>query len=125
MDEIEKLKRAKELHAEAWKDSKNMKRLSFEVAAILEDVLEQNPNNMVALTNLGAIYSDFARYKEALALLKEAKKLNFRDYNLYHNLGVVSVNLQRDREAKKYFEIARTMKENELTFEAYIDFHAL
>ena len=125
MNELEKLKKANELHDAAWKDSKNMERLTLESAAILEDVLEQNPNNAVALTNLGAIYADLARYKEAFDLLKKAKKLNFYDQNLYRNLGIVSVALERDREAKKYFEIASTMEANKLTFEAYIDFHAL
>ena len=51
--------------------------------------------------------------------------MNFYNQNLYRKLGVVSVGLKRDREAKKYFKIASTMEENELTFEAYIDFHAL
>ena len=125
MNELEKLKKANELHDAAWKDSKNMERLMLEAAAILEDVLEQNPNNVVALTNLGAIYSNRARYKEAFDLLKKAKKLNFSDQNLYRNLGIVSIGLQRDREAKKHFEIASTMEEHELTFEAYIDFHGL
>ena len=125
MNELEKLKKANELHDESWKDSKNMERLTFEAAAMLEDVLKINPNNVVALTNLGAIYADLTRYKEALDLLNKAKKLNFCDQNLYRNLGIVSIGLKRDREAKKYFEIASTMEEHELTFEAYIDFHAL
>ena len=125
MNELEKLKKANELHDAAWKDSKNMERLTLEAAAILESMLEQNPNNAIALTNLGAIYSNCAQYKEAFDLLKKAEKLNFSDQNLYRNLGIVSIGLKREREAKKYFEIAPTMEEHELTFEAYIDFHAL
>jgi tetratricopeptide (TPR) repeat protein len=102
-----------------------MKRLWLKTAAILEDVIKQNPNNAVALTNLGAIYSNLARYKEALDLLKKARKLNFSDRNLYYNMGIVSVNLMQNREAKKYFTISSTLEANEWTFTAYIDFQAL
>ncbi|MDR2861165.1 MAG: tetratricopeptide repeat protein [Syntrophobacterales bacterium] len=125
MDEIEKLKKARDLETESWKDSKNMERIGHEIIAILKDVLKQNPENVIALTNLGAMYSNFAKYDEAFDFLKQAKNLNFIDYNLYHNLGVVSIGLKREREAKKYFKASSTMETNELTFSAYIDFHAL
>jgi len=125
MNETKKLKRVKALEAESWKSCENMERLSLEIIAILEDVLKHNPENVIALTNLGAMYSNFAKYKEALELLKKAKNLNFIDYNLYHNLGVVSVGLKREKTARKYFKASSTMESNELTFPAYIDFHAL
>ena len=49
MDEIEKLKRVKELEAESWKDSESMERIGLEIIAILEDILKQNPQNAVAI----------------------------------------------------------------------------
>ena len=125
MDEIEKLKTAKALEAESWQDSKNMSRLWIEVITILEDVLKHNPENVVALTNLGAMYSNFAKYNDALNLLKKAVALNFEDKNLYFNLGVVSIGLKREKEASDYFIASSKMESNELTFSAYIDFHAL
>jgi tetratricopeptide (TPR) repeat protein len=124
-NESEKLKRVKYLEAELWKDSENMERRGLEIIEILEDVLKQNPLHPVALTNLGAMYSNFARYDESLELLHKAKQLHFKDRNLYYNLGVVSIGLKREREAKKYFKTSAKMESNALTFEAYIDFHAL
>ena len=125
MYEIEKLKTAQALEAESWKDSKNMSRLWIEVIAILEDVLKHNPENVITLTNLGAIYSNFAKYNDALELLKKAAALNFEDKNLYFNLGVVLIGLKLEKEASEYFIASSKMESNELTFSAYIDFHAL
>jgi len=125
MDEIEKLKTAKALEAESWQDSKNMSRLWIEVITILEDVLKHNPENVIALTNLGAIYSNFSKYNDALELLKKAVALNFEDKNLYFNLGVVSIGLMREKEASEYFIASSKMESHELTFSAYIDFQAI
>ena len=124
-EELTKLKKVKALETESWKDCAAMERLSHEIVAILEDVLKQNPHNPIALTNLGAMYSNFGRYKEALSLLKKARKLKFEDHNLYFNFGVVYVGLKRDEEARKYFKLSSTVEANDLTFKAYIDFHAL
>ena len=125
MDETAKLKKVKKLEAQSWKDSKTMESLQREIVDILEKVLEQNPKNAVALTNLGAMYSNSARYEEALVLLENAQKLGFEDQNLYFNIGVVYVGLEQDRKAIKYFKMSQSLKPNKLTFKAYIDFHAL
>ena len=132
MNEIEKLKRVKELEVESWKDSKSMERKWLEIVAILEDVLKQNPQNVISLTNLGAIFSNLGRYEESLELLKKAEQLNFKDKNLYYNLAVVSIlvdftapSLERERKINQYFETSKTMESNDLTFEAYIDYQAM
>ena len=125
MDETDKLKKVKKLEAQSWKDSKIMESRHKEIVDILEEVLEQNPKNAVALTNLGAMYSNSARYEEALGLLEKAKKLGFEDENWCFNMGVVFVGLEQDRKAIKYFKMSQTMAPNKLTFKAYIDFHAL
>jgi len=119
------LRKAKALETESWKDSESMDRLWPEVVAVLEDVLEQDPQNVIALTNLGAMYSNLGRYEEALGLLDKAEGMNFKDRNLFNNKGIVFVNLKREDEARKYFKTASKMEPHELTFEAYIDFHAL
>ena len=125
MDELAILEKVKALEAESWKDCESMERLSPEIVSILEELLERDPQNAVALTNLGAMYSNYARYEEALALLKKAEQLEFADHNLFFNIGVVYICLKQEEEAKKYFKLSSTAATNDLTFEAYIDFHAL
>ena len=124
MEEIEKLRRVKESEAEIWKNSENMEYRSLEIVDLLKGILSENPENMVALTNLGAMYSNMGKYKEALDILKRVEVMNFDDRNLYYNIGVVLANLSQEKEARKYFEVSTTKEPDELTFEAYFDFHA-
>ena len=125
MEEIEKLQNIKRLEIETWKNSKKSEAIWLEIIDTLENIVKDNSTNIIALTNLGAAYSNFGKYNAALKLLESARDLDFEDKNLYFNIGVVLVNLQRFDEAKNYFKLSKTKKVNELTFEAYIDFQAL
>ena len=50
------------------------------------------------------------------------KAIAIKDKNTYFNLGVALINSETQEEHKVYFEKAYKLKENELTYEAYIDF---
>lgn len=116
------LKIVVELYKEIWTDSKKWKQNHQKIEQYLTELLTLNPNNTKALTNLGAILSDNGKHKNALTELKKAEKLNSKDANLYRNIGIVKMNIESERKnAKQYFEIAKTMVSDELTIEAYFD----
>jgi len=123
MTETAKLQKVKSLESELWKDSKNIDNISLEIVNILEGLVVDKFQNPVTLINLGAMYSNLGRHREALKVLREAEDMKVEDSNLFFNLGVVLINLQEADTAKIYFEKSRLLKPGELTFQAYIDFH--
>ena len=117
MDELDLLRKAKELETRRWTAKETIEPLTIEMAAILREVLSQNSANPCALTSLGALYADMGQYKEALELLQKAESMGFKDYNLYYNIAVALVNIRQEAAAKSYFSKAKTAEENELQLE--------
>jgi len=124
MDETSKFTEVKSLEAKRWRNPDDIDSLNNKIISILSNILLENPQNAIALINLGAIYSDLGRYKEALEKLKVAEKLNFEDHNLYRNIAIVFVYLREEDKAKKYFALSSRFIPNKYTFEAYFDPHA-
>ncbi len=119
------LKIVMELYNEIWTDSKKWNTNLQKIERYLIEILALNPNETRALTNLGVILSNNGKYQNALSKLKQAERLNSKDANLYKNIGIVKLNIEPERQnAKEYFDIAKTMKADKLTIEAYFDPHA-
>jgi len=118
------LKTVVELYNETWTDSKKGEVNHQKIEQYLTELLNVNPDNVRALINLGAILSEKGKHQIALTELKKAEKLNSKDANLYRNIGIVKMNIESERKnAEEYFEIAKTMKSDKLTIEAYFDPH--
>ena len=110
---------------EVWKDSsKYDENYDFITSSLLNE-LNNNPDDIVSLTNLGAAYCDTGKYKQAEEQLRKAIVLGSNDRNTYFNLGVAIINSASQEEAKHYFKESNKLSENELTYNAYIDFQAL
>jgi len=107
---------------EIWKDDSKHDVYYKKIVSLLKRELAKNPKDIIALTNLGGAYCDTGRHKEAKVLLKKAIELGSKDKNTFFNLGVALMNTQAQKEAKKYFAKSAKLTENELTYEAYIDF---
>lgn len=113
-----------DLYQEIWNDSTKWKENVVKIEKYLNGVLAVNPNDTRVLTNLGAIYSLKREHKRALKVLLKAEKLNAADANLYNNIAIAKINVGTEmKDAKKYFEMAKKLKPNELTIESYFDPH--
>ena len=110
----------KHLEGSSWKDFAKKDAMWQGLVADLERILAHDPENVLALTNLGALYSNLMQYEAALQVLLKAVQLNCKDSNLYFTLGVVSIGLEQEKEAKKYFKKALSLEPNPFTLEAYI-----
>ena len=119
---VEKYASLKILEKRRWNDSKNMESIEIEMMSILDNLLGENPDDVISLTNLGALQSDMGNHDKALKTLRLSERLNFNDSNLYKNIGIVMINLADYRHlAKSYFEKSRELPKNEFTFVAYFD----
>jgi predicted Zn-dependent protease len=99
-------------------------RWSSNVAAaesLLWTVLEASPEDMTALTSMGAVLCDQAKYSEAVELLKRAVQLGSTDRNTHYNLGVALVGCATPKEAMAAFERARSFNASPETWAAYFD----
>ena len=112
----------KKLVEEVWQDDKKYDGNYKKIIKLLNKELKNNPDDITTLTNLGGAYCDTGKYKEAQRLLRKAIELGSKDKNTYFNLGVALINSETQEEHKVYFEKVYKLKENELTYEAYIDF---
>ncbi len=113
-----------DLYKEIWADSGKWEENLSKMERLLIELLAVYPNDTRALTNLGAVLSDNGKHKEALSELLKSEKLNAKDANLYSNIAIAKMNIGLERKsAKEYFEMAKTLKKDQLTIEAYFDLH--
>lgn len=125
MDINLRLKNIKELQAKRWDHEDQWDELNENLIQDLHDILRIDPLNTSTLVSMGAIYSDMGENEKALYCLKAALKLGSEDKNLFVNLGIVLIYMQRpEYEYLEYIELSEDKTENPLTFKAYFDPHA-
>ena len=115
----EKFEKIKILENRRWNEIPAEK----EIQLILNEILEMDPNNPIALNNLGAITSDQGKFEKALEILKRAENSGFKDRNLFENIGIAMMNISEitRRNAKYYFDKSQEFEENKWTILAYFD----
>lgn len=125
MDINLRLKNIKELQAKRWDNEDQWDELNEDLIQDLHEILREEPLNTSTLINMGAIYSDMGENEKALYCLKAALKLGSEDKNLFVNLGIVLIYMQKpEYEYLEYIELSEDKTENPLTFKAYFDPHA-
>lgn len=113
---------AKALMDAVWysKDEGVWKTNYSEAKSILESVLSEDPDNAIALVNLGVVHSDQGSHKRALEYYRRAEALDWTDGNLLHNIGVALVNLG-DVDGRGYLSESAKLREHPDTITAYFD----
>jgi tetratricopeptide (TPR) repeat protein len=118
-----RLENIKKLQAKRWdNEEEHWDEINELLINELEEILRIEPENTVALIDLGTIYSDLGENEKAIYHLKQALNLGSEDKNLYINLAIVMVDMgMHAEEYHEYLEIAEDKEENPLTFKAYFD----
>ncbi|MBE4947574.1 tetratricopeptide repeat protein [Chryseobacterium culicis] len=118
----QRLENVKKLQAKRWENEDHWDTLNDLLVKELEEILLIEPENTSALTNIGAVYSDMGENEMALDYLKKALHLGSKDKNLFVNLSIVLVYMQKHQEEYlEYLEEAEASTEDSLTFKAYFD----
>ena len=73
---------------------------------LLEFLLQQNPDNVTILYNLGMAYSDRGQLPRAVTLLSRASQIDSKNVNVCVALGVALLRQERTEEAVPVFERA-------------------
>jgi len=121
-DIITRLKNVKKLQARRWENEDHWDDINDLLIRELDDILSAEPENIAALINIGAVYSDMGENEKALEYLQTALELDPTDKNLYINLAIVMVYMgKHPEEYHEYLEEAEDKTENPLTFKAYFD----
>jgi predicted Zn-dependent protease len=89
--------------------------------ALLAEALKKAPENVSALTCMGAVLCDQARYREAVDVLQRAVQLGSIDRNTHFNLGVALMACGTRDKALAAFERAQRFSASNETWEAYFD----
>ncbi|UKE74224.1 tetratricopeptide repeat protein [Xanthomonas graminis] len=89
--------------------------------ALLMAVAASAPDDTAALTCLGGVLCDLAKYGEAAEVLQRAVRLRSDDRNTYFNLGVALLNSGKRRQAMQRFRQAASRRASAATWEAYFD----
>lgn len=92
-----------------------------EAKSILESVLSEEPDNAIALVNLGVVYSDQGSHKQALEHYRRVEQLDWTDGNLLYNIGVAMVNLGDEENGRRYLQASAKLDEHPDTVMAYFD----
>ncbi|MFS4471014.1 tetratricopeptide repeat protein [Chryseobacterium sp. T20] len=117
-----RLENVKKLQAKRWENEDHWDTLNDLLVKELDEVLLIEPENTSALINIGAIYSDMGENEKALEYLKTALNLGSKDKNLFVNLAIVLVYMEKHQEEYlEYLEEAEDKMEDPLTFKAYFD----
>lgn len=117
-----RLENVKKLQAKRWENEDHWDTLNDLLVKELEEILLIEPENTLALINIGAIYSDMGENEMALEYLKKALNLDSKDKNLFVNLAIVLVYMEKHQEEYlEYLEEAEDKTEDPLTFKAYFD----
>jgi len=77
-----------------------------------ERTLSYSPNSIVCLVNLGNIYSETGKEKEAITLFKRAFSLGFHGRRVYNGLGVAYDKLGNHPQAAAYYRKAIELDPN-------------
>jgi predicted TPR repeat methyltransferase len=86
-------------------DAPSMDTVTREIAA-LKEMLEQEPDNFVALTRLGNLFFDAGMFDGAVGYYERALQVTPDDINVRTDLGTSLRRLGRPQEAMKHFEEA-------------------
>ena len=117
-----RLENVKKLQAKRWENEDHWDTLNDLLVKELDEILLIEPENTSALVNMGAVYSDMGENEKALEYLKMALNLGSEDKNLFVNLAIVMVYMEKHQsEYLEYLEDAEGKIENPLTFKAYFD----
>ncbi|MDR6369311.1 tetratricopeptide (TPR) repeat protein [Chryseobacterium bernardetii] len=117
-----RLENVKKLQAKRWENEDHWDALNDLLVKELDEILLIEPENTSALINIGAIYSDMGENEKALEYLKTALHLGSKDKNLFVNLAIVLVYMEKHQEEYlEYLEEAEDKTEDPLTFKAYFD----
>ncbi|KMQ67853.1 hypothetical protein ACM39_10955 [Chryseobacterium sp. FH2] len=118
----QRLENVKKLQAKRWENEDHWDTLNDLLIKELDEILLIEPENTSALINIGAIYSDMGENETALRYLKTALSLGSDDKNLFINLAIVMIYMEKHQEEYlEYLEEAEDKTENSLTFKAYFD----
>jgi len=119
---IQRLENVKKLQAKRWDNEDHWDEINDLLIKELDEILLIEPQNTSALINIGAIYSDMGENETALEYLEKALNLGSEDKNLFINLSIVMVYMERHpEEYHEYLETAEDKTEDPLTFKAYFD----
>ncbi len=119
---IQRLENVKKLQAKRWDNEDHWDEINDLLIKELDEILLIEPQNTSALINIGAIYSDMGENETALEYLEKALSLGSEDKNLFINLSIVMVYMERHpEEYHEYLETAEDKTEDPLTFKAYFD----
>jgi len=117
-----RLENVKKLQAKRWENEDHWDTLNDLLVKELDEILLIEPENTSALVNMGAVYSDMGENETALEYLKKALNLGSKDKNLFVNLAIVLVYMEKHQEEYlEYLEEAENTIEDPLTFKAYFD----
>lgn len=117
-----RLENVKKLQAKRWENEDHWDTLNDLLIKELDEILLIEPENTPALINIGAVYSDMGENEKALEYLKTALELGSKDKNLFVNLAIVLVYMEKHQEEYlEYLEEAEDKIEDPLTFKAYFD----
>lgn len=118
----QRLENVKKLQAKRWENEDHWDTLNDLLIRELDEILLIEPENTPALINIGAVYSDMGENEKALEYLEAALKLGSRDKNLFVNLAIVLIYMEKHQEEYlEYLEEAEDKTEDPLTFKAYFD----
>lgn len=117
-----RLENVKKLQAKRWENEDHWDTLNDLLVKELDEILSIEPENTSALINMGAVYSDMGENEKALQYLKTALHLGSDDKNLFVNLAIVLIYMEKHQEEYlEYLEEAEDKTEHPLTFKAYFD----
>ncbi|MEJ5050205.1 hypothetical protein WH221_10205 [Chryseobacterium culicis] len=117
-----RLENVKKLQAKRWENEDHWDTLNDLLVKELDEILLIEPKNTAALISIGAVYSDMGENEKALAYLKMALDLGSKDKNLFVNLAIVLIYMEKHQEEYlEYLEEAEDAIEDPLTFKAYFD----
>ena len=118
----QRLENVKKLQARRWENEDHWDTLNDLLIKELDEILLIEPENTSALINIGAVYSDMGENEKALEYLEMALNLGSKDKNLFVNLAIVLVYMEKHQEEYlEYLEEAEDKTEDPLTFKAYFD----
>lgn len=119
---VQRLENVKKLQAKRWENEDHWDTLNDLLVKELDEILLIEPENTSALTNIGAIYSDMGENETALEYLKKALSLGSEDKNLFVNLTIVMIYMEKHQsEYLEYLEDVEEKVENPLTFKAHFE----
>ncbi|MNL05823.1 hypothetical protein D3C87_1264370 [compost metagenome] len=115
---------SRSLVEDAWKKPEKWEANLASAQAMLSKVLVESPDNVLALTCLGAVLSDQGKHEEAASALKRAVELGSTDRNTFFNLGVATMNFGTRAKAMSAFRGAEELQASPLSWTAYFDAQA-